>query len=175
MTIVLMPAVRHCVLLCALVLALGGCSRLIDSDAARACRSLLPVLDRDLERAEIVDTSISGRTSFAEQAVAITYRATTGDGLWVEHRLVCLFDAPKPGVPQDPALGIAANLTAVVTDDGAIGPLRLHLLKQNWIARGAASAADPAPLATLGYRPPAPEVFVPGLVAKYGRMRTLAW
>jgi branched-chain amino acid transport system permease protein len=44
----------------------------------------------------------------------------------------------------------------VVTDDGALGPLRLHLLKQNWIARGGASAADPAPYATVGPVPDAP-------------------
>lgn len=134
---------------------IGGCGRLADSDAARVCRILLPVLDPDAERVEILDTALSGRTSTVEQAVAITYRVSTTRGD-VERRISCLFEAPKRGVPPDHSLGAAQNLGAVVTEDGAIGPLRLHLLKRYWIAKGAAGAADPAPFATIGQVPQVP-------------------
>ena len=140
--------------------ALAGCSALIDSDAARVCRSLLPVLDAQADQVEIVQTVISGRTSAAEQAVAIDYRVVDAQGRKALRRISCVFEAPARGVPPDPALGIAALLSSVVTEDGSIGRLRLHLLKQNWIARGAASAADPAPFATAGVVPEAPRWLV---------------
>ncbi len=129
---------------------LASCGRLIDSDAVRVCRTLLPVLERDGEHIDIVDTVVSGRTATAEQAVAIDYRVSASADQRVPKRISCLFAAQVAGVRIDPALGVAALLDAVVTDDGALGPLRLHLLKQNWIARGGATAADPAPFATFG-------------------------
>lgn len=137
------------------VVALAGCNQFVDSDAARVCRTLLPVLDPDAEHVEIIDTAISGRTSLAEIAVAINYRVMTAGGE-AERRISCLFEAPKRSEPPDPALGLAQTLAAVVTEDGAIGPLRLHLLKQYWIAKGAAGAADPAPFATVGQVPEVP-------------------
>lgn len=138
------------------LVVLGGCGRLADSDAARVCRMLLPVLDRDGEQVEIIETSGGGQWSFAEQAIEITYRIATPGGGMVVRRISCLFEAPKRGVPPDPQLGVAQNLAAIVTEDGAIGPLRLHLLKQHWIAKGAAAAADPAPFATAGEVPRVP-------------------
>ncbi len=137
------------------ILMLAGCSQFVDTDAVRVCRTLLPVLDPDAEQVEIVDTAISGPTSFAEMAIAINYRVATARGE-AERRISCLFEAPKRGVPPDAALGVAQNLAAVVTEDGAIGPLRLHILKQYWIAKGAAGAADPAPFATVGRVPQVP-------------------
>lgn len=138
-----------------LLVVLGGCSQFVDSDVARVCRTLLPVLDPDAEHVDIIDTAISGRTIFAEMAVEISYRVTTARGRAVR-RISCLFEAPRRSVPPDPALGVAQQLAAVVTEDGAIGPLRLHLLKQYWIAKGAAGAADPAPFATVGQVPQVP-------------------
>ncbi len=136
-----------------LVLALGGCSRLIDTDAVRLCRSLLPVLDRNAEQIEVINTAISGRTSRIEQAVVLDYRVSRGSGQPAIRRISCIYAVPSTQPVVDPALGVAAQLDAVVTDEGALGPLRLHLLKQNWIARGASAAADPAPFATLGQVP----------------------
>lgn len=136
-----------------LVLALGGCSRLIDTDAVRLCRSLLPVLDRNAEQIEVINTAISGRTSRIEQAVVLDYRVSRGSGQPVIRRISCIYAVPATEPAVDPVLGVAAQLDAVVTDEGALGPLRLHLLKQNWIARGASAAADPAPFATLGQLP----------------------
>ena len=150
-----------CLWVCVLLLFLGGCSGLIDSDAARVCRTLLPVLERDDGRIDILRTTIIGRTAVAEQAVAIEYRVTgyrvTGAGDDdLARRISCLFAAQAADKRADPVLGAAATLDAVVTDDGALGPLRLHLLKQNWIARGGSAAADPAPFATLGWVPTVP-------------------
>ncbi len=138
------------------VLCLGGCSGLIDSDAARLCRTLLPVLERDAGPIDILSTVISGRTVTAEQAVSIDYRVRETSVGGVPRRISCLFAKQGPERRADPALGAAALLDAVVTDDGALGPLRLHLLKQNWIARGGATAADPAPFATFGPLPSVP-------------------
>ena len=137
---------------------LAGCNQLIDSDAVRMCRTLLPVLERDSGPLEIVDTVVSGRTATAEQAVVIDYRFSAIADQRVPRRISCLFAAQVGGVRTDPALGVAALLDAVVTDDGALGPLRLHLLKQNWIARGGATAADPAPFATFGRVPEVPRM-----------------
>ena len=123
------------------------------------CRTLLPVLDAGAEKVDIVQTLVSVAPGSGEQAVAIDYRVRRADGAWVPHRVSCLFAAAGSQKP-DPALGLAALLTSVVTDDGAIGPLRLHLLKQNWIARGVAGASDPAPYATLGAVPRAPRWLV---------------
>jgi branched-chain amino acid transport system permease protein len=148
---------RHLLVLLAPLL-LAGCAQLVDSDAARLCRSLLPVLDRDAETVTIVQSTITGRTSTVEQAVSIDYTIPGAPG--APRRVACLFKAQAPGDKQDPLQGIATLLSAVVTDDGALGPIRLHLLKQNWIARGGSSAADPAPYATIGTIPDAPRWLV---------------
>ena len=145
-----------CICLGVLALSLGGCSRLIDSDAARVCRSLLPVLDVDAEQVDIIDTVVSGRTASVEQAVAIYYRVITRANVAHVRRVSCVYAAQTPGSRIDAALGMATLLDAVITNEGAIGPLRLHLLKQNWIARGASNSADPAPFATLGRVPRVP-------------------
>jgi branched-chain amino acid transport system permease protein len=139
--------------LCVLsILALSGCTQFIDSDAARLCRTLLPLLDRHAEKVIIVQTQISGTSSAVEQAVAIDYRVP---GLTRPvQRVSCLFRAEAAGDKRDALLGTAALLASIVTADGEIGPLRLHLIKQNWIARGGSAAADPAPYATVG---PVPE------------------
>jgi hypothetical protein len=151
-------AARFLYFLLLVPLLLAGCAQLIDSDAARVCRSLLPVLDRDAETVTVVQSTVTGRTSAVEQAVSIDYQIPgTNHAL---RRVACLFKAQPPGDPQDPLLGVAALLSAVVTDDGALGPMRLHLLKQNWIARGGASASDPAPYATIGTIPDAPRWLV---------------
>jgi branched-chain amino acid transport system permease protein len=151
-------AAKFLCLLLTLPLLLAGCAQLVDSDAARVCRSLLPVLDRDAETVTIVQSTITGRTATVEQAVAIDYKTPGASNL--PRRVACLFKAQSPGDRQDPLLGVAALLTAVVTDNGALGPMRLHLLKQNWIARGGSSAADPAPYATIGTIPDAPRWLV---------------
>lgn len=139
-----------------LALTFAGCAQLIDSDAARVCRTLLPVLDRQAETVSIVRSIATGGSSTVEQAVAIDYR-TPGSG--ASRRVSCLFKAEQADDRRDPLLGVAALLISVVTDDGALGPLRLHILKQNWIARGGSSAADPAPYATLGAIPDVPRWF----------------
>lgn len=136
-----------------LALILPGCDGLADSDALRVCRTLLPVLDPDAEQIEIVGTVASGRTSAVEQAVAIDYRALTRDGRRPMRRISCLYAVQPLGAPVDAWLGVASTLDAVVTDEGAVGPLRLYLLKQNWLTRGMASAADPAPFASFGRVP----------------------
>ena len=146
---------RRRVMLCAILLvaALGGCGRVIDSDAVRVCRTLLPVLDADAEQVDIIDFRVTGRTAAVEQAVAIDYRAVVDGKRGDRKSISCVFAAQALGRRIDPALGMASLLEAVVTNDGPIGPVRVHLLKQNWIARGASVAADPAPFATFGAVP----------------------
>ncbi len=134
----------------------SGCAQLIDSDAARVCRTLLPVLDVQAETVSIVRSLATGGTSSVEQAVAIDYRVSDSTDT---RRVSCLFKAEQAGERRDQVLGVAALLTSVVTDEGALGPLRLHLLKQNWIARGGSAGSDPAPYATLGTVPDVPRWF----------------
>ena len=143
-------------LLISLLVLLGGCTQLVDSDAARLCRSLLPVLDGNADRVAIVRTIVSGGSGVAERAVAIDYRTSTGTQALLVRRVTCLFDAPPAGAVPQAGAGAIANLSGVVTEAGALGPLRLHLLKQNWIARGTAATSDPAPFATLGRVPEVP-------------------
>jgi branched-chain amino acid transport system permease protein len=138
--------------LCVLsALALSGCIQLIDSDAARLCRTLLPLLDRHAEKVAIIQTQITGTSSAVEQAVAIDYHVP---GLAKQtQRVSCLFRAEAAGDKRDARLGTATLLSSIVTAEGEIGPLRLHLIKQNWIARGGSAAADPAPYATVAMVP----------------------
>ena len=143
-------------LLISLLVLLGGCTQLVDSDAARLCRSLLPVLDGNADRVAIVRTIVSGGSGVAERAVAIDYRTSTGTQALLVRRVTCLFDAPPAGAVPQAGAGAIANLSGVVTEAGALGPLRLHLLKQNWIASGTAATSDPAPFATLGRVPEVP-------------------
>ena len=147
---------RKAGLLISLLVLLGGCTQLVDSDAARLCRSLLPVLDGNADRVAIVRTIVSGGSGVAERAVAIDYRTSTGTQALLVRRVTCLFDAPPAGAVPQAGAGAIANLSGVVTEAGALGPLRLHLLKQNWIASGTAATSDPAPFATLGRVPEVP-------------------
>ena len=144
-----------------MLLALPGCAKLIDSDAVRLCRSLLPVLERSDDGIEVVQSQAAGSSKTGEQAISIDYRVPR-DGRQ-SHRITCLFEPLKAGERGDPALGVGALLTSVITDDGALGPLRVHLLKQNWIARGGANASDPAPYANFGMVPQAPRWLVSGV------------
>ncbi len=152
-----MPAAnwwRSIWLILALPVFMAGCTQLIDSDAARVCRTLLPALDRDADSVSIVQLVITGRSSVKEQAVSMDYRTAQSGA--ASRRMSCLFKAETAGDRRDPLLGVAALLVSVITDDGALGPLRLHLLKQNWIARGGSAASDPAPYATMGAVPSVP-------------------
>jgi branched-chain amino acid transport system permease protein len=152
-----MPA-RFILVMLTLPLLLAGCAQLVDSDAARVCRSLLPVLDREAATVTIMRSTLTGRTSSVEQAIAIDY--TIPGSNRTPRRIACLFKPQSPGDKPDAQLGMAALLTAVVSDEGTLGPMRLHLLKQNWIARGGAWSADPAPYATIGTIPDAPRWLV---------------
>ena len=137
------------------LLMLGGCGRLIDSDAARVCRILVPVLDRGPERIDILRTSVTGRANSAEQVVVIDYRPFGSARGVSMRRISCVFEAQSVGDQTDALIGIASHLTAVVGDDGSISGLRLHLLKRSLFARGSA-LFDPAPYATTGFVPNVP-------------------
>ena len=138
------------------LLLLGGCGRLIDSDAARVCRMVIPALDRGPERIDVVRTTVTGRANSAEQVVVIDYRpAGTLRGAAMR-RISCVFEAEPIGDPTDVLIGIASHLAAVVGDDGAVSGLRLHLLKRNLFGRGVAHLIDPAPYATTGVVPNVP-------------------
>ena len=137
------------------LLMLGGCGRLIDSDAARVCRMLVPVLNRGPERIDIVRTNVTSRANSAEQVVVIDYRPSGSARGVTIRRISCVFEAQPVGNQTDALIGIASHLAAVVGDDGEISGLRLHLLKRNLFARGSAPV-DPAPYATTGIVPNVP-------------------
>jgi branched-chain amino acid transport system permease protein len=152
-----------------LAIELSGCAQFIDTEQARLCRSLLPVLDPSAERID-AQTKTTGRLPASEMTVTITYRAVGADAPPTAHRITCLFAPAGAGSAAGLQLGAAAQLADVVTDGGPISPLRLYLLKQNWVARGAAQAADPSPYSTLGRVPVVPRRFAIGLQNAVGAL-----
>ena len=159
---------RHIAALLA-ALALGACSRLADSDAVRTCRSLIPLFDTAASSIDVERTHVSPLTVEHEQVVKIEYRTRNTGALTPVRQITCIYDQQRASQP-DANLGAAAAPVEVVTDDGAIGPLRLYLAARGWIGSGAAAAADPAPYATLGPLPELPRSLAIGLQDALGAL-----
>jgi len=128
----------------------GGCATLVDTDAMRLCRTLIPVLDHDGARIDVLDTVETRPDATGAFAVAIDYVVPASPVIL--RRLSCSF---ATAAWSTPAAGIDA-LRNVTTVDGDIGPIRLWLLKKHWLESGEAAAADPAPFATLWRLPDVP-------------------
>lgn len=128
---------------------LSGCSDLIDNDERRICRSLLPALEREADRFDIVRIDDLKPPAGAAQMVRVVYRpvpsnAATGSERAIARSLTCAF-APKTG-------GVR-QLVSVVGPTGALGPVRLFMLQRYWIDSGVATGADPTPVHVLAGAP----------------------
>ncbi len=129
----------------AFTVLLAGCSSGIDADQARTCRSVIPAVNADDARFEITRT----------------VGLAAGDGVRVDYRV-----RPASGPPRNRFVecrfGERGALLGLTTDAGAMGELRLQLLRRFWLqAEGA--AADPEPVAGASGAPAVPFTLAVGL------------
>ena len=147
---------RNCivVLLASIAMLVTGCAGLVDSEEQRSCRSLLPAMNAEASRFELVNIGTAGDPSTNESIVNIVYivlpetsRAPSSEAML--RSLSCTFGSMKNrGVPE---------LTAVATEQGPLAPLRLHILRRHWIDSGLAAIADPVPVNILAGAPRLPK------------------
>jgi branched-chain amino acid transport system permease protein len=128
---------------------LAGCVNLVDTDAMRLCRSLIPALDHAATRVKIIESFESRTTSEGTFAIALDYKVLGTKQLNTEppQRIACTFAIRDWATPQ---AGIDALDTVHSDASGTLGPLRLQLLKKYWLERGEAAASDPAPYSSPG-------------------------
>ncbi len=121
-----------CLLIVALIAA--GCARAVDAEQARICRTVIPALNPDDARIEIVRTVPGpGRSD-----LTIDYRAEA-DGVPRRNRVVvCRFAAETVSTQR-------ADLRGVATERGPLGEAQFYFLKRFYLADPQAAAADPAP------------------------------
>lgn len=125
---------------------LGGCTVLVETDAVRLCRSLVPAFN-SAEYAIDVRTVSASRTVYGT-IVTVSYFAARRGEPADKRAISCI-------VKRDPAKPEALILTNLATEDGPLGDVRLHLLRRHWIESGRAAISDPVPVLTLW---PMPEV-----------------
>ena len=154
-------------LLGSILLLLGGCADLIDSDQRRLCRSLLPAIERATTKFEIDRVDDLHVVASRGTAMRVIYRdASEGSKNTGERTLTCLF-APASG--RAPPV-----LTAVVTNEGVLSALRLHTLQRFWIDNGLAAQSDPTPIAMLNAAPTISKPVAIGLQHMLGSLPVIA-
>jgi branched-chain amino acid transport system permease protein len=149
-------------------LLLGGCAGLVDSDQQRLCRSLLPALEAEFDRFEIVRVDDLTATPANGVILRLAYRASAavgarngrGEAQRRVHTVICSFK-PAPA-------GAAPVLVAVTGDRGPLAPARLYMLQRYWIDSGLAARSDPMPVAMLGGAPSLPRPVAIGLQQALG-------
>ena len=140
----------HLVLMLALTaIVLSGCAALVDSEASRICRSALPALNPNDSRFNIRSINEANSTSQRRSTIMIDYQARSPQERSQARSLTCSFAAATQSA-------LIADLDDVVTENGSIGAIRLHLLKRHWLGSALAATADPAPLLTVGPMPELP-------------------
>ncbi len=115
-------------------LLLTGCARVLDAEQARICRIVIPALNPQGARIDIVRTVPGpGRSD-----ITIDYRAE-GDGLPRRNRFtVCRFAAEDITTQR-------ADLRGVATERGPLGDAAFYFLKRFYLSDPTAAAADPRP------------------------------
>jgi branched-chain amino acid transport system permease protein len=126
---------------------LSGCALLIDAEEARLCRSVLPAINPSIDTFKIIATQRLER----RRGVKLVYRAGEIQSDAYVRTLVCSFDAEHPGKAD------AQHLERVEIDGIPMTPLRLHILKRQWLER-MGLAADPAPIANVDAVPEVPRL-----------------
>jgi branched-chain amino acid transport system permease protein len=128
------------------LLLLAGCAVVVESDAVRLCRSLIPAFNSS-------DTALDVRTVDASRTVhgtlvTVMYMTARGTEAPVKRAISCI-------LKRDPSKPARLELTNLATEHGPLGDVRLHLLRRHWIDSGRAAVSDPAPVLTIW---PLPEV-----------------
>jgi branched-chain amino acid transport system permease protein len=135
---------------------LGACSDLIDSDTRRICRSVVPALYEAGSRFSEFSSYQLPQSAPETPVIMLRFRhtppvtagATQALPASSAKTLTCSFEAT--------ASGTAYRLVTVATDRTALGPIRLQLLQRFWLDTGAATRADPAPIAISSWAPHVP-------------------
>lgn len=108
----------------------ASCEAPPPADQARVCRSVFAALHGTSN-----PVSLIGQQALRDgMGVRLAFRSRGAGG---EHRIECRF---RPGMEAG-----AGSLVGVRTDAGALGPVRLQLLKRFWLSVPEGLAADPAP------------------------------
>ena len=129
--------------------ACAGCA--VDTDRARVCRSIVPALNASDAVLEIVSATALPRAD----GVRIAYRVQTSAAP-LNRFVECRFAAGDHVSPD------RERLVGVSTEAGALGEVRLHMLKRFWLEREGA-AADPEPVANASQAPALPRPLAIGL------------
>ena len=159
------------VLLGMISVLVSGCSAFVDSDEQRLCRSLLPALNADTSRFELVNVEATTNPATRESTINIVYIVTTEPSQMPASEpalrsLACLFGSGRTrGSPE---------LINVITEHGPLAPLRLHVLQRHWIDAGLAAIADPAPINMLSRAPRLPHAVAAGLQQLLASLPTVA-
>lgn len=156
-------------------LLLGACGGLVDSEARRLCRSLLPALHDGGTGFDIIDTYELPASRPSAPVLAVRYRAVqtaaaAPRGPAVQDRrertLTCSFLVSSPGAQP--------KLVSVANGFNALGPVRLHLLQKYWIESGRAAQSDPEPIAMARVVVPLPRVLAIALQQAVSALPSIA-
>lgn len=129
---------------------LAGCGWIGGDDAERFCRSLIPAFNDPNDRIEITSTSVRSLSVSRETMVSLSYRIVDGTGQRQLRAFHCLLSR-APSVDRSGIEGF--RLLGAATEEGALGELRLHLLRRTWIESGRIETADPAAVTVLSLAP----------------------
>lgn len=114
-----------------ILLLLPGCGSVIDADQARLCRAVAPALhDEDTEIVEMALRPVPGVADTLHYGYRT--RGPLGSGA---HWISCRFAAHTGAARFD--------LVAVDTDRGALGEVKLFILKRWWLAQASEAARPP--------------------------------
>ena len=151
------------VLIALVLVLLGGCSELADSDARRMCRSLLPALHDVGAGFEILDTYALPASTASAPVFAVRFRSSVDRR---ERSLTCSFLVTVPGGQP--------RLVSVLNGFRPLGAERVHLLQKFWIESGRAAQADPAPIAMAPFVVPLPRVLAVALQQAVSALPSIA-
>ena len=144
---------------------LGGCAVIVESDAVRLCRSLIPAFNTGDKKIDV--TRLAASRIEHGILVTVAYTAARGREAPVKRAISCILqrDAAKPAVLE---------LTNLATEDGPLGDVRLHLIRRHWIASGLAAVSDPSPVMMAGPVPEVPRLVAETLQISVGSLTSLA-
>jgi branched-chain amino acid transport system permease protein len=145
------PVIRRLACLSAL-LALVGCSTLVETDQARLCRMALPAL-----APPDAVIKVDKQTAFPDRrGLRVDYRQIVFGGSTRRRFAECRFRLP--GRPEH-----SEDLVGLTTDEGSLSDVGLAILIRYWLETPEARAADPAPLGDVAGLPSVPRALAYGL------------
>ena len=157
--------VRASLLAVLLCLHLGACAVIVESDAVRLCRSLIPAFNAGDISLDV--TRLQAERTVHGTLVTVAYTAARGNQPPVKRAISCILqrDAAKPNILE---------LTNLATEDGPLGDVRLHLIRRHWIESGLAAVSDPAPVLMAGPVPQVPRLAAQVLQISVGSLTSLS-